>query len=355
MGKVGYITIHNTINFGSQLQTLALYKAIESLGIDVELIDYTAAAIKQRESTLPLKEAKTAKDIVKSLLLHKNLEARKQNFQRTLRKNVRCSREYSRDNINEANKEYDTFLVGSDIVWGLNITGNDFTYMLDFAFPEKKKLSFSSSVGTKWNEDKATQVRELLSRFDSISVREHDAADWIFELTGKNVEVTCDPTMLWNEKFWRDFVGNAVVPKEKYVLVYMSDPENKCIRSAIEYGKAHKMPVYYINYRAPVIGTKDCRPTSLETWLQLFQNAEVVFSASYHGLLFSMYFHKQVFYFNWTNKSRMNALSKTLGIEKREGLPENVQKDIPIDYSLLDQNMKEMRENSWKVLREMLL
>ena len=49
---------------------------------------------------------------------------------------------YNRDNIKDANDIYKTFIVGSDIVWGMNITGNDFTYFLDFTDENKKRIFF---------------------------------------------------------------------------------------------------------------------------------------------------------------------------------------------------------------------
>lgn len=73
------------------------------------------------------------------------------------------SQEYNKDTISDANDDFDTFLVGSDIVWGLNITGGDFNYMLEFADDKKKKVSFSSSVGTKWStEDEWEGTRMLV-------------------------------------------------------------------------------------------------------------------------------------------------------------------------------------------------
>lgn len=354
MDRIGLLTIHNTINFGSQLQTLGLYKAVETLGYDVEIIDYTCKAIADRESTLPLRDAKSIKDIIKSLLLHRNLERRKNNFQSFMRDNTRISKNYTSSTIAHANEQYDTFLVGSDIVWGLNITGDDYTYMLDFAQSEKRKIAFSSSVGTKWSEEKAAVIKKLLECFDDIAVREEDAAEWVSNLLGKDVDVTCDPTMLWDKEFWSELADKSRKSTEKYILVYMSDPENKCIRSAIEYGKQHNMPVYYINYRAPVFGTKDKRPTSLQEWLTLFMNAEVVFSASYHGLLFAMYFEKQFYYFNWVNKSRMDSLAKTLGIEDREGTQENMAQNTIVDYNRVNSVLNSKREYSWDRLRSML-
>ena len=53
MKKIGLITIHDTFNYGSLLQTYALYKAIESLGVEIELIDYKCKAIMDRETTYP--------------------------------------------------------------------------------------------------------------------------------------------------------------------------------------------------------------------------------------------------------------------------------------------------------------
>lgn len=353
MYKVGLITIHDTINFGSQLQTYSLYKAVESLGIDVKLIDYKCEAISERESTHPLAEVKNVKDFIKFLVLHKNLEKRKQEFHKFMDKNMSITKQYDKSTIKNTNELFDTFLVGSDIVWGLNITGNDYTYMLDFAEEKKKKISFSSSVGTKWKDDEAAQVRKCLKRFDDIAVRETDAAEWIKELIKSNVKVTCDPTMLWDRKFWTKYVEKKDDQK-KYILVYMSDPENKCIKQAIQYGKIHGMPVYYINYRAPVWGVVDKRPTSLEEWLELFYNAETVFSASYHGLLFSLYFQKNVYYFNWVNKSRMDSLANVLGIQDREGTVANIEKDLPINYNAINERLDSIRNESWNVLRRML-
>ena len=40
MKKVGIITMHRVLNYGSSLQAYALYKKIIDLGYDCEIIDY---------------------------------------------------------------------------------------------------------------------------------------------------------------------------------------------------------------------------------------------------------------------------------------------------------------------------
>lgn len=81
----------------------------------------------------------------------------------------------------------------------------------------------------------------------------------------------------------------------------------------------------------------------------------MVFSASYHGLLYSLYFEKKVFYFNWTNKSRMNSLADKLSIENREGTLENIEKDEPIHYDVVNQRLDAMRSSSWEILKRILI
>ena len=47
------------------------------------------------------------------------------------------SSRYDATNIELANSKYDAFVVGSDQVWNLRVTGNDMNYFLQFASDEK--------------------------------------------------------------------------------------------------------------------------------------------------------------------------------------------------------------------------
>ena len=205
MKKIGLITIHDTLNYGSLLQTYALYKAIESLGVEIELIDYKCKAIMDRETTYPLSQCRNIKDIVKSLMWHKAMQKKYENFWSFIKGNMKITKPYTRENVKELNNIFDVFIVGSDIVWGTNITGNDWTFFLDFADDSKTKIAFSSSIGTKWNSNVEKQILSNLNKFKSISVREELAQSWLREI-GINADVTCDPTMLWDSSFWSRMV-----------------------------------------------------------------------------------------------------------------------------------------------------
>ena len=352
MKRIGMLTIHDTVNYGSLLQTYATYNAVKQICGNVEIIDYTCKAIEDRETTYPLKSVRTIKGFFKFVLWHPMLHKKKISFHTFIKEQMKLSPRYNIETIVNANNRYDIFIVGSDIVWGMKVTGNDFTYMLDFAQPEKKKIAFSSSVGEKWPEEVWENVRKNLLRFDAISVREQLAQEWIQELTGRNVEVTCDPTMLWARDFWENYVNKEKKNTEKYVLVYMTTADKKNITDAIDYGRRHDLAVYYLNFNRPVSGVRNVRPMTVEEWVTLFANAEIVFSASYHGMLYAMYFERPLFYYNRGNKARMQSLGEELQILHREGTDRNVEMDIPMDYIYINQVLEKKRRESWTLLKE---
>lgn len=277
-------------------------------------------------------------------------------FQNFSAEQMKLSPRYDRSTISKANERYDTFIVGSDIVWGMDITGRDYSFFLDFVENEKKKYSFSSSIGTAWEEKDKHKIQRCLQRFDSISVREQLASEWIEELLGKKVPITCDPTMLWPMDFWKNMSENAYAPKEKYVLIYLTTKDKVNIRDGIVYAQKNGIKAYYIdfNHLKPVKDLNIVKPVSIHQWIALIANAEAVFSASYHGLLFSLYFHRNVFYYNRGNTSRMISLCKELNIENREGKDEFLAADAPIDYEFVDQVLTRKRADSWNYLKTIL-
>ena len=333
------------------LQTVSTFRALTHLNINVRLIDYKCEAIVKRESTALLREAKTIKQVIKYTLWHKSLQKKYDSFWAYLIENTNITQCYNKTTIPQVNSQFDTFIVGSDIVWGMEITGNDTTYFLDFAEDKKRKLAFSSSVGTKWSEKEGKKIKLLLDRFEKISVREQLARDWIYDLTGKTVSVTCDPTMLWAGDYWLAQIKGIKRLPYKYVFVYMS-VGNKTIEDAKKYAKKRNFKVIFLNYYLHKLGVKNLKANSVNEWLALIANAETVFTASYHGLLFSLYYHKNVFYYNRGNTSRMISLCDELKITHREGNENNIELNIPIDYKVVDSIIEGKRQYSWSVLKE---
>lgn len=354
MKKYALITIHDTQNYGSCLQTFSLWKALHECGCDIDLLDYENYEIWKRECSQLTNIFESPKKLVKYILRGKDQKEKLENIRTFLRENTSVSRKYTRDNIFEANKYYDAFVTGSDIVWGEYITGSDLSYFLDFTEDDKERYAFSSSIGTKWGTEYAKKVKPLLERYDSIALREVESVVWVEELIGKKVSAVCDPTNLWAPSYWSEYLLDDYAPKEDYVLVYLIHNDGKNLRDGIEYAKKHGMNLYYISFYTNPKGVNVIKPKTVNEWITLIANAKIVFTASFHGTLFSLYFKTPLFFYNRGAKSRLNSLAADVGIEYREGLDENIDIDKEIDFEKAHRVLEEKRENSWTELRKIV-
>jgi len=349
--KVGLLTFQDTNNFGSYLQTYGLYKKIIDMGYECDVIDYQCESIVKRERPKPFRFTLNPKQLAIEILLNPAVRKKYKNLLSFLHRNMTVSERVFKDTILNLADKYDKFIVGSDIVWGLDITENDTTYFLDFVKDQKKKFAFSSSIGNPWDEDEKALVRPCLLDFSSIAVRENESAEWIEDLIGIRPEVVCDPTMLLEKDEWERHVS----PKyndEEYVLVYFPTPDS--IRDAKAYSSKHGIPCYVINQSLPLKGVKNVNPVIMEDFLSLFRNAAYVFTGSYHGMLFSIYFNRDFVYYNRAHKSRMNTVANKLGIQDRNGVEYDVFHMSSINYSEVNYIVEKYRNYSIQILKEML-
>ena len=265
--------------------------------------------------------------------------------------NMNLSKSYTRDDIKQSVSSYDKIIVGSDIVWGLDITNSDLTYFLDFVSDKKKKYAFSSSIGSEWSQSEQLIVGPLLRDFNRIAVREEQAVKWVYEASGFRADLVCDPTMLLPGSEWAKYASN-IGANQKYVLVYFDTQNRDCLKKAGILAKKYNLKIVLINYWRPVWGVCNMAPTAPENFIGLFKNASFVVTASYHGLLFSTYFQREVIYYNRAHKSRMSSLGDILGISDRDGTS-NIEFD-KMDYSSINNRLEQFRNSSLSILTEML-
>ena len=349
---IGVLTFHRTTNFGSVLQTYGLYRKIELLGSHPEIIDYRCPAIEQRERIQHNAKITSIKALAREILYQPTISKKGKELFSFVSRNMTLSRPYSPDTILQAALNYEKIMVGSDIVWGMDITEGDKTYFLDFTGDKAKKYAFSSSVGHTLPTEEDMTVSDLLKDFCQIAMREEDGASWVEALTGMIPPVVCDPTMLLTVDEWEE-----VIPPKKiadhYVLVYFDNDNHKCSHDAYEYAKKHGLTPFFINYGRSRDGLKSIRPTSLNEFLGLVKYADMIFTSSYHGFLFSLYFHKPFVFYTRAHKSRVLALQNRMkldrcGDESLECLNED------INYTVIDKRIQEFRESSTKILLGML-
>lgn len=338
--KIGIITFHDTTNYGANLQAYSLQKIISNLGYNCEIINYQCENIKKRE--LPFINFRgTLRNFLSSLLHYPKRAVKHNKLIKFMKMHEKLSdKTYTRQNIRDSNFVYDKFIVGSDILWNLSISGNDFSYFLDFVDDTKKKFSFATSVGEPWDEKGKTKAAEYLLRFDKISVRENEAVSWISELVKDEPYLVCDPTMLIESDEW-----SKLSEKQKfknYVLVYL--PNQKCLDDAKIYAANHNLKIVELTFY-----------DSIGMFLSKIKYADCIFTGSYHGFLFSLYFHTNIMFYNFQDTSRMRFLSKKFNIENHDATNLTEIKNIPpVEWDYVDKVRTEFRTSSLAYLKEIL-
>lgn len=353
MKDVGILTFHDTSNFGAILQAYATFKAVTSLGYSAEIIDYQNDNIRRREIPIErLRNSQSTKDTAK-WVLRDHKEQKKYELLIGFLKNETAlsDRNYTKSNFTEARKEYKTMLVGSDMLWCTRYTLSDYSYMLE-GIEGCKKVSYATSVGYRWADEEDAAIISMLSSFDRIAVREKDTADYLGSRLRKLIDNVCDPTMLIGSSEWETLITSKIKTNE--ILIYMDDSDKHCENTADIIAKKSGMIVRKVGFQIwPFKNKSVVELYTIQAFLSAIYNASMIITASYHGLLFAIYFHIPFIYFN-KDSSRMSTLADRLGIGYRDGNKYNVAEMKDIDWNEIDKNVENFRLESMSVLKGML-
>lgn len=254
---------------------------------------------------------------------------------------------------------YDTYVVGSDQVWNFSHNkGLDETFFLDFVTnTDVLKYSLSSSMGTYDIGDNKNYIRDKLSSFNKISVREKTARDYLLSIGLNKVEWLIDPTLVINKTEWLDYMDsiNFSYPTEPFLLVYSVEPQQKLIEyyakqlaSKLNLKIARVSATLSLKRSSIYDFTYDC--ASPEQFISLFDKANFIIASSFHGTAFSINFHKQ-FVTITPNKfsSRIDSLLSLFKLEDRKIVDYQTSIETllnTIDYNKIDSILKSERKKT---------
>ncbi|MBE5919037.1 MAG: polysaccharide pyruvyl transferase family protein [Pseudobutyrivibrio ruminis] len=357
--KVGILTFHAVQNYGAMLQAYALSETINGMGHSCEVIDYRSASIEKQYKPIQLKEIKHPKGFLKSLpmISHKKKLQREvddfvANIMRTSKK------KYDLSNISSCVDDYDVIIVGSDQVWNLNASGGDTTYLLDFVSDDKKRASYAASISVKDPDDEyKSLLKNQLSRYKFISVRETDAKDLLEELLTRDIYVTIDPTLLIDSEKWINISQDT--DEQDYILLYMMTVNADLRKYATELSRRKGLPVKYVSlYEPKAEGCEMVFAPSVIDWINLHRNAKYVVTNSFHGMVFSIVFQKKFAYGltkNAGKNTRLSNLLEQIGIGDRVANIDDLDKiDTPIDYESVENKLVDLRDGSMNYLKMVL-
>ena len=343
------ITCHHVYNYGATLQAYALQSYLESIGHDVEIIDYRLPEHVRYELFTPYPKGK-AYELVKKYPILKFILTpiqnrsmlktwgRKRAFDRFDSQYLKISEPTYRtyEAIKNNPPTADVFVAGSDQIWNpVMRNGNDPGYYLDFGSKKVKRISYAASFGVKSLSDaQGLFVKKQLTRFDAISVRESSGVNILKEL-GFGAVRCVDPVFLLDMNKWIKNLGLESKP-EDYIMVYDFTHDDNNIKTFAEHlAKAKGLKIIAVNdfENTPYadIQINDADP---KVFLQYILNARYIVANSFHATAFSLLFHKHFVTFplvSQPNPSRMIDLLNSVGL---------LNHFQPIDQAVIDENIK---------------
>lgn len=362
---IGIITIHKINNYGSVLQAYALQELCRSLGYDVEIIDYTfpnafhnskSPDFEIDKTPVQANEPKWIKALFAKALLRQHKAIAKFVAERL---NLSETSFNSPEELEKSCPGYDVYITGSDQLWSPRYCKGDPTFMLHFVPDGAKKISYAASIGTNAIPGSLIeQYKTLLGRYDCLSVRENSGKEIVERLTGKDVSVVLDPTLLLNRNDWAKIIPEGTKSiKKKYILCYFLNytfdafPYVDNLAKYIQRKTGYEIvrvarPPHHLS-----IGkTKYRVGASPEEFLKLIQEAEIVLTTSFHGTAFALNFGRPVFSIvqsRDSKDSRQANILRLLGLE-RQIIP--VSDSFP-DYRLASYDV-EKEQQDLEVLRK---
>lgn len=375
MKKVAIVNRTNLKNYGSVLQVYALCEAVKSLGNDAEVI-WEAGNLSTNYDFRPSKIIKTGLKLLTHPQLMKSTFSNIQYVQQhviseaTVRLFDEFVESYIRRNfypakmMNKRNvgKMYDKFICGSDQIWCTTTLYVDPLMYLRFA-PREKRIAYAPSLGRDYipNYSKREMKKYILDIPD-VSVREVMGQKLIQDLTGRDVPVVLDPTLLVEKKCW-DSVKAPLSAETDYILCYfLSTPTEKTQLKLLEHIRRLNKPVIALNSRLEYLEDHvdviypDCGP---QEFISFIENANGVMTDSYHGMLFSIIYHKQFWsiqreYGEFDQSSRQLSVLDMLGLQSRYCRENDELIQERIDYTEVEQVLLSEREKSLDFLRKAL-
>lgn len=278
--KIGVLTFHRCINYGSYWQARCLVTGLRARGYDAVLLDYTCREATRAEWRCALQP----------LLPERSPPCDARSYADKTRKFLAAIDEIPREQAFELGDpasmpDYDLVLVGSDEVWNFNhpwyggrsiFFGNGLrarrlaSYGASFG-------SYSASAGLNdyWSA--------LLRRFTALSVRDENSRSLIRNALARNPALVLDPCL----QFPLQVPTNGARPQKPYVALYGHSFPTWFVDRLCSWASRTDHRIVSIGYRNPC-ADEQCIAASPEDFASLLSHAAAVATNFFHGCIFAL-------------------------------------------------------------------
>ncbi|WP_294407005.1 polysaccharide pyruvyl transferase family protein [uncultured Clostridium sp.] len=301
MKKIGIMSMQRVYNYGSFLQGYGLKSLIEELGCEVEFVDYHVGKclINDDNKHKGFKRLLSNSRVASKLVEYAEFKApMKEKI-----KFIRYKKNYAKNNFPALgikkefnyNPKLDVLVIGSDEVFNCVQSNPNVGFSPELFGANnnaKKIMSYAGSFGNttveklkRYNVDE--EVGNLLSKFDSISVRDNNSGKIVEKLTGRKPNYNLDPVLAYDYmNKCKDKIKD--IKDKDYIILYgysgrFNSEECKKIK---EYAKRNNKKIYCFGGVQEVCDKFiDCSPFEV---LSYFKNADGVITDTFHGTIFSI-------------------------------------------------------------------
>lgn len=379
--KIGILTQPLNLNYGGLLQNYALQTVLKREGHDVYTLDWVRSnrnliwyfkiiGLYFAHYILPSKYEKPQiyipNEDENNTITH-NIHDFITNYIKATPK-IRTSKGFKQY---ASSLELEALIVGSDQCWRPMYNKAFLPEMfLSFVKDNKdiKKVAYAVSFGTElweYNDDLTKYCSLLAQKFDIVTVRENSGINLCRKYLDISAEQVLDPTMLLGKEDYIKLIENNKEPLSEGTLhYYFLDPsieKNNIVNSiADSFGLIpfSVIPKYNSDYRTKENIKNDienCVYPSVTKWLRAFMDSKLVIVDSFHGMVFSIIFHKPFWVIknNRRGNARFESMLRLFHLEDRLVTTDEfdvINKNKEIDWIHVDEVMK-----SWQLKSRNLL
>jgi len=367
--KIGILTFHFGYNYGGIMQSYALQQYLSSCGYDVRIIDYTPQNIKQK----PYWRQLISRNISISKI-HKIIKKiqygpkQKEAINLFRKKYFNLTEVFSYEKLTHISYEFDAIIVGSDQIWNPSQHKLGSYFLSHLNYFNGRRISYAPCCAFNKVETKnKSRLISALNNFDSISVRNKETENFVFDLINKTPPIVVDPTLLWD---FKELINEKPEISGDYILTYILGNEingghENVIKKIKERFLTSQVVSIILTENNPQLFNwtdKTYWNASPEECLNLFYHASFIYTDSFHGALFSIKFKKPFI----TYYTEMARASRFIDLAQRfENIAQNIvisyddaiRKDsfnATIDYNILDKRLKSEVDKSTSFLKAAL-
>lgn len=282
--KIGIITVYDAVtNIGSYLQAFSLKSVLEQLGHEVVFI-----------------EKEPYRKVIARCALQLNP---KRSFFLRLKRCINYKTVLNEIRILPQDALYssgiDLLIYGSDEIWNMDNPYFKDPFFFGTNISQIPKVAYAISMG-EMNEAtllKNSDIALGIRSFKSIFARDSHTKTLVQSFTGQFSDIVCDPTLLVAKE---KFTSQCKLPKQKYLLVYSYGVDDLLQQRITTYAKAHGLSIisaFFWHHWCDQ--TISCSAFEFD---YLIENAECIFTSTFHGAIITMLNHKKCCIYPTRNK-----------------------------------------------------